>query len=295
MRYAVFTMLGPGETDARRLRTMLRGLFRHEPATPVLAIVNDTGGPLPNLDDVVPGDCERIELVQRERRGIHGISHNTLLALRELSKRSDLDFVVKIDTDALVIGPFAVAIDEYFTAHPEIGQVGRAERMCDGSPTPFGLYGKFIRRMKRRFQVWRSPSWGVAQAFLGDHAKMRSLLIAAEKQSVSHGLHCQGGAYAIRRTALVAMEKAGLYDDAYARVIGMAEDLMTSTLVAAAGFRIASMSSPGEPFGVEATGLPFLPAELQAKGYGIIHSIKNDPRVSEADVVKFFQESDTIS
>ncbi|MGC4034229.1 MAG: hypothetical protein QM754_21325 [Tepidisphaeraceae bacterium] len=185
MRYAIFTMLGPGETDARRLRTLLRGLFRHEPATPVLAIVNDTGGTLPKLDDLVPGDCELIELVQRERRGIHGISHNTLLALRELSKRSDLDFVVKIDTDALVIGPFADAIGRYFSEHSEIGQVGRAERMCDGSATRFDLYDKFIRRMKRRLQVWRSPSWGVAQAFWGDHAKMRSLLIAAEKQGVS--------------------------------------------------------------------------------------------------------------
>ena len=295
MRYAVFTMVGPGPLEARRLRTLLGGLFRHEPAAPLLVIVDDTGGELPNLSTLAPATCEIVRLVNPTKPDHNQLAFNTMLALRYLVTRKDIDFAVKLDTDALVIGPFAGQIGHYFDEHPDVGQVGRADVKCDGTPASYGVYVPFVRRLLRRVQVWRSPSWGVAQAFRGDFAKFRKLVLKAAENGASGGKHCQGGAYAIARRALDRLGDSGLLVGDWTTNVCGVEDLLASTLIAATGLKLVSMTKPGEPFGVEAVGLPFSPQELADKGYALIHSVKNDKRFTEAEIVRFFERRDGLA
>ena len=292
MRYAVFTMIGPGSLEARRLRTLLGGLFRHEPATPLLVVVDDTGGGLTGLSQFVPGTCEVVRLVNPTKPDHNQLAFNTMLALRYLVTRKDIDFAVKLDTDALVIGPFAGQFHRYFDEHADVGQVGRADIKCDGTPTSYGVYVPFVRRLLRRVQIWRSPSWGVAQAVWGDFAKFRKLVLTAAENGASGGKHCQGGAYAIARRALDRLGESGLLVGDWTTNVCGVEDLLASTLIASTGLKLVSLTKPGEPFGVEAQGLPFSPQELADKGYALIHSVKNDKRFNETDVVRFFESRD---
>ena len=292
MRYAVFTMVGPGPLETRRLKTLLGGLFRHEPTMPLLVVVDDSGGELPDLSSLVPAGCETVRLVNPTKPDHNQLAFNTMLALRYLVTRKDIDFAVKVDTDALVIGPFAGQIHRYFDAHPDVGQVGRADVKCDGTPTSYGVYVPFVRRLLRRVQVWRSPKWGVAQAFWGDYARFRKLVLTAAANGAAGRKHCQGGAYAIARRALDRLGASGLLVGDWTTNVCGVEDLLASTLIASTGLKLVSLTKAGEPFGVEAQGMPFSPQELADKGYALIHSVKNDKRFKEADVVRFFEQRD---
>ena len=54
------------------------------------------------------------------------------------------------------------------------------------------------------------------------------------------------------------------------------------------GLELVDYVSRGEPFGVVVRGLPGTLDEILERGYSIIHSVKNDPRVTEAQVREFF-------
>ena len=290
-------MVGPGETEGRRFRTAVASLFRHEPALPLLVVVDDSGDDaVRHVRDLVPASCECVRTANPEPPTVHHLGVNTLIALRQLAGRSDVGVAVKIDTDALVIAPFAARLSAYFADHPDVGQVGRAERQCDGSPTDFGFYRTMVRKQRRRLQVWRSPRWHVSQAFTGYRARVRTVSRRAAAHGLGDGVHCQGGAYAVSGEALRRLADEGLLSgDAVGRGYGLAEDLMTSTLVAATGLRVVSLTADGEPFAVESHGLPFPPAEAAERGYAIVHSVKNDSRFSEDEVVRFFESRDAAA
>jgi hypothetical protein len=69
----------------------------------------------------------------------------------------------------------------------------------------------------------------------------------------------------------------------------LVEDVMMSMLVMASGMELMGFAANGEVFGVLHRGLPDVPERLLERGYGVIHSVRNDPRFSEGDIRVFFQ------
>ena len=69
---------------------------------------------------------------------------------------------------------------------------------------------------------------------------------------------------------------------------GLGEDVCTALLVKAAGFELMDFNHPGEIFGVwwQAPDLPL--DEIVDRKYAVIHSIKDFPSQSEAEIRRFF-------
>jgi hypothetical protein len=69
----------------------------------------------------------------------------------------------------------------------------------------------------------------------------------------------------------------------------LVEDVMMSMLVMATGMQLYGYSGTDEVFGILHKGLADEPEEMMRRGYGIIHSVRNDPRHSESEIRQYFQ------
>jgi hypothetical protein len=70
---------------------------------------------------------------------------------------------------------------------------------------------------------------------------------------------------------------------------GCTEDVMMGIYARAVGMDMADHNGPGEPFGVQFSGLPYSPDILLARGYSIVHSVKDQGELREADTRQFFR------
>jgi hypothetical protein len=57
----------------------------------------------------------------------------------------------------------------------------------------------------------------------------------------------------------------------------------------AVGLDIADFNAAGEPFGIQFQGLPYSPDTMVARGYSLIHSVKDHGGVREEDTRRFFR------
>ena len=104
------------------------------------------------------------------------------------------------------------------------------------------------------------------------------------------GENVLGGAYALGGDIIRSMHQSGALDDPSLWLDTMlGEDVLLSMLTRWLGKELADFCADGEVFGVRYRGLPDSPQKLVERGFSIIHSTKNDPRVTEADIRGYFQ------
>ena len=97
--------------------------------------------------------------------------------------------------------------------------------------------------------------------------------------------------WSLRTVVIAPMAAAGHLDDPMLWVgADLPEDVMVGLHVRAAGFGFADLTARNEVFGVRYVGLCFPPADLLERGYAVIHAVKNDPNMSEADIRSFFRD-----
>jgi hypothetical protein len=195
-------------------------------------------------------------------------------ALRLLLERDDLDWVIKMDTDALVIGEFSRAIGERFSGDPWLGLVGSHDLQTDGNPHP-NAWPRTIRKHLRWVSIWRPPNRLVRTSVFGVARSRRLFLRMAQRQGYRLGEACQGGAYAVSLRAARAMESRGWFDEGLWLGTRTSEDVVMAMEVRAAGFSIAGMVGQGQPFAIRYIGLDASPRELVDAGHGLVHSLKS--------------------
>src|SRR4029079_11824451 len=66
-----------------------------------------------------------------------------------VATQTDADFVVKFDSDALVIAPFARQIDSAMLAQPNAAIFGAYKIDCNGNPRGFNGWGGFTNRLQK--------------------------------------------------------------------------------------------------------------------------------------------------
>jgi hypothetical protein len=299
---AVLIPIGPGPREVERTADLLDALWSHEPTITEVVLVDDAPG-LParirNLLAAVgpPAGC-RVTVVPNPRNGRGsglwgGLCVGVLAGLRFIQSDTDAAFAVKLDTDALVIGPFASAIRKEFAEHPDVAVVGSYDRRCDGTPRDFAPSAPTTRELTRLVRVkMRPPSRGryVQQTLWGDGARVRRRIQAAVAQGLSFGEHCQGGAYAVSRRLLERMREARCFDEWPGWLHTAAgEDAMMAVYARALGMSLRGMVDDGQPFAVFHQGLAGTCAWLAESGYALIHSVKNDARATEAEIRAFFR------
>lgn len=271
--FSVIVPVGPTPTELHRLSALLESLRRHErPSDIQLILIDDALSARLGADDA-PGwgstQIVRTPVWKRRPPDPHrAMIAGTVCGLRAASPEAQ--FVLKLDTDALVIDAFSEQLGEAFAGDPRVGILGSYDRTCTGSRRDWSVWAPTLRRATRRWSL-RSPRKVTAVRKLLDSA-----WAGGEYQL---GAHCLGGAYAV--SPALARRRDLLRWDPWTRT-GVSEDVMMGVLCAAAGLRMRSMTAAGEPFGLAHVGLPGSPEWLLARGHSIVHAVKDPDPIAEA-------------
>jgi hypothetical protein len=281
MDVAVVVPVGPGAPEEARAEDVVASVRRYEPDVPVL-LVDDAGGalrpPLAALVRTAPGAAIVAPGHRRRHATLGGLGAVMLFALGWAWTQLDPDVVVKLDTDALVIAPFAAAIADAVRRRPGGGIFGAFDRTSNGEPRDFSPHHACIRRALSR--------WHLSRAARRRRGHIRAALAAGYRS----GEHCLGGAYAVSRALLARMATAGAFDDGPLwRGTRFAEDVVMGLYARALGLDLVNLNGEGEPFGVKWLGLADTPPRLVERGFAIIHSVKGDRRFAEAAVRAYFR------
>ncbi|HWE11719.1 MAG TPA: hypothetical protein VG325_20395 [Solirubrobacteraceae bacterium] len=276
--------VGPTSTEVDRCRDTIESIVGLEPAVRWIVLVDDDAAPRDLLSAVgaAATDVEVVRLDHPLASGVASIyerlTASVLVGLRWVVRHTPADVVMKIDTDALVIAPFADKLSRAL-AGPAVGLIGAYDRTCNGEERSFDAWVGLVQRAATRRRLAGGP-----------HARRaRRLVREARAAGYEWGEHVLACALAMPRVALDAIDAGGGLDDPLAFVgAELADDPMLAILVRRAGYRLAGHVGEGDTFAVAWRGLPDTPGRLVARGYSIIHSVKNDPRVPESEIRRYF-------
>jgi len=269
---AVVIPAGPRDDAADTLRSVLRWVER--PA--IVVVVDDTGGGLAGLGGppvhVVPAP-------DGAPGGQGGLWVKLAAGMRYALDHADFDLLLRLDADALVLGPgLAGLAAERFAAEPRTGLLGSYRIGPDGAA-----------------RDW-SPARRVLTAECGVRGlrvpELRRLLRGLCAEAAGHGYemgaHPLGGAYVFRAETLRAMRGRGLLDLPVLARSGAGEDHLFGLLTFACGYRAADFGGPGDPLALRWKGLPCAPERLLEEGRLVTHSVRFWRGLGEAEIRGFF-------
>lgn len=297
--FDVLIPVGPDARELQRLNELLEALFHYESeARPGILLVND-GNSRPALEGLLKAREPSFEaIIDNPRKGAgepswDGLSVGVLAGFSHLAaNRPDSPFVLKVDTDTLIINSFSEAVASFFGRDSQVGLVGTYlyEPGSRRKTNSIEAWQSWVRKLERRFDLWRRPNgWHFQNALWGRGRTARRIVRRARSHGYEYGASCIGGGYALRREALQQMKTARYLDNPCLFLHRhISEDVAIGLLVSAVGMKIADFNSPNEPFGVVWRGLSAPPAQLLQDGYSIIHSVKDYEDVCEAAVREFF-------
>lgn len=194
--------------------------------------------------------------------------------------------VLRMDTDALVIGP---APEEealsLFKSDPRIGIAGQY---------PADYHGELWDISWPRSQVLKlTGSEFLHRPFA--HWLLQRLYKSALKNGYRTGESVFGGACFFSEACLQKLQQLNLLPRYGLRNINLEEDHLFAILVKSAGFRLGDLSSEQLPIGCAWKGLPASPEELYARGKKIIHSTRYWQQMNETEIRAWFSNKRNMS
>jgi hypothetical protein len=307
-RFATIIPVGPRPLDLWRAIELIKSLVRWEHDLGWCVVLDDS--PISRgLGDLklFPSTCRVVSIVNplkgpRLIRLLGGLSSGILKALSWIQGHTCADTVLKIDVDALVIGPFIKAVRRRLDEQPHVGVIGAIGSCNPGGRERCQLHWE--PRILRAARLWpRSttdasatldiPTFGaITYAQRAAFDRIRSHIDAAVASGYRTREDCQGGAYIVTRKMIDRMAARGYFSTADAwSGLPLADDRMMAMYARAVGLSLGDFSGAGEVFGVQATGLGYPLPELVARGYGLIHSVKNDETYDEDVIRDYFRRA----
>jgi hypothetical protein len=305
---AVIVLVGPGEIEVERLRDLVDGFAAWEPRVGWCVLVDDDLADRRLAEQVSLPGCTIVALRNPRRRSderrLRPLGPGTLTGLAYVHDRTDAEFALKIDTDAIVIGPFADRVADFLHATPDAGMVGTAGDTCNPANRT-AADAKFSRTpmVVRALRTWPDPPESARQedsvvvpefgsvmtSQLRAFSRVRAHVAAAVRNGYATFEYCQGGAYALSRTMIDRMAAAGYLDDVepWSHFV-MGEDVLIGMYTRAVGLRVCELAGEGDPFAIQAGGLPYPPQTLIDRGHSLVHGVKNDRQWPERDIRAFF-------
>ncbi|MBW0000204.1 MAG: hypothetical protein JO015_13970 [Verrucomicrobia bacterium] len=303
-RFAVVSAVGPSDREVDRVQDLFDSLEAFEPGNYHFVLIDDSPG-TSRFTNIVP-KClrDRYIEIKNPRRGqgcgwAAGCAVAVLAGLNELLRRRiAFTFALKLDTDALVIRPFAEKISRQFAAVSRIGMIGtvRNPELGDQAREAVKPMGRVLDKLSKQFTVWRRTPLGrpaVQIALWGRYRLIRDTIREAFINGFRVGEHCYGGGYALSRPCIEAFAARGLL--ARPRIwlrTPLVEDLLISLCVKSVDFDLKDLSGKDEPFAIRYLGLPDTPENLVTRGHSIIHSVKDceAQALTEAELRSFFRD-----
>jgi hypothetical protein len=294
---AVVVAVGPQPAEVERLHDLADAVAAWEPGGCWFVMVDDHPQPR-ELDKLIalPKPFRSFSLHHPRhgrkvayRRG-KGICSAILLALQWTQAHTDARFVLKLDTDSLVIGPFRDRLAALFRDQPHLGKVGAYDRTPGGTLRDISHHSANVFRLHKPPFEPLHPIRSIRCRYEEPLATIRRHISDAIANGYQYGEHCLGGGYALSRPLLDRMSRAGYLDDPSLWMsVDLPEDVMVGLYTRAAGMEMQNCINTGDVFGVRHVGLADTPEKLVSRGYAVIHAIKNDTRYSEQQLRDFYR------
>ncbi len=214
--------------------------------------------------------------------GWAGLYITLSLAFRQAVEQYKFKAVLKLDTDALIIGEAPEKEDlELFALHPNAGIAGQYPNDYLGKPWNIKWPRQRIVNSTRTWKFFRRPmaNWQLIKL----HNK-------ALKNGYKTGESVFGGAYFMSEAYLISLYENGLLPNYTFQSLNLGEDHLFSLLAKANGFMLSGLCGDGLPFGCAWKGLPVSPEKLLADNKKIIHSVRYWEDMKEDDIRSFFKE-----
>lgn len=298
MNFAVIVLLGAGEGEIERTADLFDSMSANEPARVRecdVYVVSERFGYPAELVSSTLSFAHRYHVPNPRGEDLrHPLDHMTagmLRGLSEIGRRGPYSFVLKLDTDALVVGPFHDQLAALFAARPRVGMAGSYLRFPDGSSRP-GLvsWSPRVRSAMRLISFRRTLTGfrGVPAALRGA-VRRRRLLGEAHRRGYVDGHHVLGGSYALSGKLVHGWPNGSLeaLQPLFPRT-QLSEDVVMSVLVVRAGYELIDYNAPGEVFGIWHRGLGDSPQSLLER-YAIVHSLKSGAGQDEEGLRDLFR------
>lgn len=219
----------------------------------------------------------------RKNNAKHGGLYLTLCqAYRHALEHYDFACLLRLDTDALVIGP-SPELDaiRLFSHCREVAQAGRYLTDMDGNPNDSSWPACQLVEESRKKNALKHPLLTL---------RLRALLRRAVPNGYKYGENVFGGACFVSPHFLERLLRAGLLPAESLGSSKLEEDHIFGLLAKAVGMDFGDLCAGNGPFGVTWRGLPCSPEELVLRGKKVIHSTRYWQRSDEAEIRRYFRE-----
>lgn len=272
--------VGPRSRVEHVQDTLESFLHYFDPASSLLLVLDDSRSA--DLREVIP-DSRQIRWIDAQAciedntkghntRGLLFIKQAA--ALQMVSKEFDWKCLLRLDDDALVIGPNPqLEALKVFEAEAGVGMLGAYLRRGDGQDKRPALRRQGRRLLKRLISrdIIRHPDMVMTLA---------KLVIRAKFNGYKLGDMCTGGALFLSRDAYNRIE--GLFRNELGRLrySDLADDLLLALCNAAAGYKMKDFSDRDDVMAINWRGLPMPLDELVQRKKKLVHPVK-DPNNHE--------------
>lgn len=269
-RTVVVVPAGPTDTAVDTLESVFRYM---DPE--LVVVIDDTDG------RGIEFSNERIVLLPAIAHGSQGqLWVNLAMAFRFAVQTTDFEILLRLDTDALVLGPgIEEAAWAKLSESREVGTLGAYRLGSDGGVRDWTPARRIVQ-IETGMKGFRNPALRQTLHSLIDHTP-----------EYFAGEHALGGAVIYRGDAVRAMHESLLLDLPVFANSRLGEDHIFGLLTRVAGYRTADFSGPDDPMAVRWKGLPAHPKELLKTRKLITHSIRSWNEMSEGEIRAFFAEA----
>ena len=296
-KYAIVVAVGPGPEELERLTDLSESIAAYAPEMDRFVLIDDAQRPKelrarthPSLRDRVawvPTSPVRDPVGWRDR-----LTTGIWKAFRHLAGEGEWEFVLKVDTDSLLIAPPAEAIRKRFAQPDRPSLIGNYYSTTTTSEEGWKNFQPYVEQLRKWLSVYRDPVTQRPKIYCGCGPRgfrRRNLLQKALQHGYVPSEHCQGGGYALTGEALATADRAGIWQDEYLWTdTAMGEDTALALSLKSLGLKIGSANRKGEPFGVVYRGLVAPPDELLRSSFAIIHCLRGDPHLAEPEIRSIF-------
>lgn len=220
----------------------------------------------------------------KKHGGRSGLYVTQAVAIKYALEHFDFKVFIKMDTDALMVGPGLVTkVAERFRQQPRVGILGSYMLRADNKKrnwrmwkVTFAYESSFLRKFFRKPVLWRQA------------------IAEARQNGYDLGENVLGGCYILNGRCLEKMQERKYLDYEYDNILthsSIGDEVIYSLFCKASGFDIADFGRAGDPMVIALDVVPMTKEEVMAGGKAVIHSVKRGLKGETQDELREYFRS----